>query len=311
MYMELGRLAEGGPHHERRWEQDDIRKAMRTYSQPRWRGEQVPGTLLVWGEHGLGDEILYASLIEDLRKRCSSLVLEVEPRLIALFQRSFPDVTVVARGEALYSGAIDAHSPAGSLAQYLRPDRDAFPRDPVPFLRADEARTRDLRTRLTTDSRPVVGVSWRSGNPIAGKSKTAQLGEFEALLRLPDVRFVDLQYGETAAERDAVEQELGVRVERLDDIDNTNDIDGLAALMAACDAVVSVSSTTVHLAGALGRPTWVMTPFGHGRIWYWFRDGDQSPWYPRVYVRRQALGQSWADLMPGVTSQVAALLGRT
>jgi ADP-heptose:LPS heptosyltransferase len=126
-------------------------------------------------------------------------------------------------------------------------------------------------------------------------------------LRSPGYRFVDLQYGDTAAEREAVERELGVRVERLADIDNTNDLDGLAALMSACDAVVTVGNTTAHLAGALGRPTFVVVPHGHARIWYWFRDKDESPWYPRVRVRRQQRGQAWPELVAAVA---AALPGR-
>jgi len=84
--------------------------------------------------------------------------------------------------------------------------------------------------------------------------KSARLQDFEGLLRNPDFRFVDLQYGETSADRSSVAVDCGVQVLHLDDIDNTNDIDGLAALISACDAVITVSNTTAHLAGALGRP---------------------------------------------------------
>jgi ADP-heptose:LPS heptosyltransferase len=125
------------------------------------------------------------------------------------------------------------------------------------------------------------------------------------LLRAPGYRFVDLQYGDTHEERAAVERELEVGVERLADIDNTNDLDGLAALMGACDAIVTVSNTTAHLAGALGRPTWVMVPYGQARIWYWFRDKPDSPWYPRVRVQRQQRGQPWSELVSQVAAEVA------
>jgi ADP-heptose:LPS heptosyltransferase len=131
------------------------------------------------------------------------------------------------------------------------------------------------------------------------------------LLRLPGCRFVDLQYGDTSEERAALARDQGIVVERLGDIDNTNDLDGLAALMTACDAVVTVSNTTAHLAGALGRPTFVMVPHGYARIWYWFHDRNQSPWYPRVAVRRQQSGQSWADVVAAVSHEVSALMGST
>jgi ADP-heptose:LPS heptosyltransferase len=144
---------------------------------------------------------------------------------------------------------------------------------------------------------------------VGGASKSARLADFEPLLRLPDCRFVDLQYGDTSEERAALARDLGIMVERLGDIDNTNDLDGLAALMSACDVIVTVSNTTAHLAGALGRPTFVMVPHGYARIWYWFHDRSQSPWYPRVAIRRQQSGQPWADVVAAVTREVPALIG--
>jgi ADP-heptose:LPS heptosyltransferase len=95
----------------------------------------------------------------------------------------------------------------------------------------------------------------------------------------------------------------------LEEIDHTNDIDGLASLVCACDAVVTVSNTTAHLAGALGKPTWVLVPLGHSRIWYWFEDQTESPFYPRVHVWHQANAQSWADLIAQATKQISASLG--
>ena len=110
------------------------------------------------------------------------------------------------------------------------------------------------------------------------------------------------------AERDVVERELGVKVVHLDDIDNTNDIDGLGALLSACDAVVTVSNTTAHLAGALGRPTWVFVPYGFGRMWYWFKDVKQSPWYPKAEVMPQGKDQSWGDLVSMAMPEIMQLL---
>ena len=168
-----------------------------------------------------------------------------------------------------------------------------------------------LRERLKPDERIVIGLSWVSHNPRSGMSKSARLSDFAGILGLPNCRFVDLQYGDTLAERQAVERELGVQVERLEDIDNTNDIDGLAALITACDVVVSVSNTTAHLAGALGRPTWTLVPHGHSRIWYWFKEGEGSPWYPSVRVRRQAIAQPWRGLVESCVDEIARSLKAT
>ena len=303
----LGRFTAGWELYEHRWA-GAKGLVPRGYLQPRWNGGRVEGTLLVWGEQGLGDEILHSSMILDLIERTGSIVLEVEPRLVRLFARSFPAMQVVGLRPELYNGRVDVQEPLGGLGKYFRTSWEAFPRRERGYLVADAARAQGLRRRLVSDGRAVIGLSWISKAPVGGASKSARLRDFEPLLRLPGCRFVDLQYGDTLAERETIKRELGVEVERLPDIDNTNDIDGLAALMSACDLVVTVSNTTAHLAGALGRPTWVMVPHGHARIWYWFKDKDHSPWYPRVRVLRQEKGQSWSELVASVTKEVAGCI---
>jgi tetratricopeptide (TPR) repeat protein len=306
--LALGRLTEGFEQYETRWLSLDARP--RRYMAPRWTGETIDGTLLVWVEQGLGDQILCFGMVEEARARARALVLEVEPRLVTLFQRSLPGIEVVPAGPQLHQGPMDAQVPLGGLAGHLRRSWDAFPRRVEGYLRADPRRAADVRARINPDGRPTVGLSWRSVSPKVGQSKSARLVDFEALLRLPNCRFVDLQYGDTAAEREAIGQELGVTVEHVGEIDNTNDIDGLAALVSACDAVVTVSNTTAHLAGALGRPTFVLVPFGQAQLWCWFKEGDTSPWYPRVQLHRQRIGQPWADLVPAVADAVTALILR-
>jgi Tfp pilus assembly protein PilF len=308
LHLASGQLSAGWDDYEQRWFTSNA-VPRRAYPQPRWNRERVRGTLLVWGEQGVGDQVLHASMIPELTGSADEIVLEVEPRLVPLFARSFPAVRVVALGPPLYSGPVQAHVPIGGIGRFLRPSLEAFPRREDGYLVANATRVSELRRRLATDGRAVVGVSWISRNAEFGKLRSASLRDFEKLLRLPGCRFVDLQYGDTESERAALERDTGIRVERLDDVDTTADIDGLAALIAACDAVVTVDNTTVHLAGALGRPTWVLAPHGPACIWYWFEGRDDSPWYPRVRVMRQGKGQSFAELMPAVTDGVSRAIG--
>ena len=303
----LGRFREGWQLYEHRWA-GAKGLVPRDYRQPRWNGGRVDGALLVWSEQGLGDEILHSSMMPELVERTGSIVFEVEPRLVTLFARSFPGVKMIPLTPELYGGRVDVQEPLGGLGRHFRTSWEAFPRRERGYLLADPARANALRRRLANDGRVVIGISWISRAPASGKSKSARLSDFAPLLRLPGCRFVDLQYGDTQAEREVTKRELGLEVERLPDIDNTNDIDGLAALMTACDLVVTVSNTTAHLAGAVGRPTWVMVPHGHARMWYWFKDKPESPWYPRVHVRRQAHGQPWSDVVSAVTAEVSAFI---
>jgi tetratricopeptide (TPR) repeat protein len=300
----LGRFKEGWPLYEHRWA-GTKGLVPRPYHQPRWNGGRVDGPLLIWSEQGIGDEILHSCMIEDVLARTDEVVIEAEPRLQALFRRSFPRVKVIPFSDALYRGPVSAQIGMGSLGALFRTSWNDFPRRDRGHLVPDMARAQGYRARLAPDGKALIGLTWHS-RAATGKAKSTTLPEIAGLLRLPGCRFVDLQYGDTRAEREMAERELGVRVEHLDDVDNMRDIDGLAALIAACDCVVAVSNVTAHLAGAVGQRTWVMVPRGGGRLWFWFHQGEDSPWYPRVHVRRQKPAQSWTNLVASFTGEVAA-----
>lgn len=270
---------------------------VRHADRPQWTGERIDGVLLAWAEQGLGENILYASMADDLARYASRVTLEVEPRLVQLFRRSFPNMDVAPQGESASAIRADACIALGSLGKFLRRGWSAFPEKPRAYLTADPARAADLRARLVADGRKPMGVSWLSRNAEFGEHKSARLADFLPLLRLPDYRFVDLQYGDTRAEREALAAEHGIVVERLDDIDNTDDIDGLAALIAALDHVVTVSNTTAHLAGALGAPTTVLLPSSLGKLWHWFEGREYSPWYPTVRLVRQNGLEPWDSVV--------------
>ncbi len=304
-YLGLGDFKRGWAEYHCRFKTDRV-KCWRDYQVPLWNGASLDGPLLVWGEQGLGDQILYASMIPDLRERVSSIVLEAEVRLVPLFARSFPGIEVIPISKDLYTGRQAAHIPFGTLGQHLRLSWESFPETPGGFLKADPDCARQLRERLKTDDRQVVGLSWRSSNKTLAKAKSAGLHAFESLLKLPNCRFVDLQYGDTSAEREAVARDIGVQIEHLDDIDNMQDIDALAALITACDLVVTVSNTTAHLAGALGKASYVLVPFGQARMWYWFHDRADSPFYPDIKIRRQARTHDWATVVTSVAVEIAA-----
>jgi hypothetical protein len=307
MLLNRGKFAAGWPLFEyRKGVGPDSRREKEI---PRWKGNALNGKLWVWGEQGLGDHILYASMIDDLRARTNSIVVEVEPRLVGLFSRSFPDIEVIPMGESAPQTGIEAQIPIASLGGYLRTDWSSFQKTSERgYFTADPARTLALRSRLSGGNQKIVGISWRSVRRRLGASKSAQLEDFLQILRLPGIRFVDLQYGDTSEDRRRLQSATGISLTRFDDIDNTNDIDGLAALMTACDVIVSVSNTNAHLAGALGRPTWVFAPYGFSQIWYWFPETSKSPWYPRVEVRHQGTNQSWEEVISSTAAEIETFI---
>jgi hypothetical protein len=137
------------------------------------------------------------------------------------------------------------------------------------------------------------------------------LKNLQPLLAWSHADFIDLQYGDTSAERQEMLDSAGLRVHKVEDIDNFNDLDGLAALIAACDVVISISNTTAHLALALGKPVFVMVPSATETLWYWHLHGEVSPWYPTARIFRQDRGGHWDSVIEQVgralQSQTAGL----
>ncbi|MCP5181182.1 MAG: tetratricopeptide repeat protein [Pseudomonadales bacterium] len=262
---------------------------------PRWQGRLRPGLkLLVKWEQGLGDQILYARMLVDLLQAGVEVTFVGEERLIPLFRRSMPALRIEPLVEAEAKRNYDAFITLGELHIWLRPDLDHLPA-PAPWLVADEARVAEFRARYARlyPGKRTIGLSWLSHSTVYGASKSLQLDVLEPVLRLPDTVFVCTQYGLGADTlRDAGER-LGVPVHIDDDVDGILNPDRQAAQLMALDDLVSVSNTTVHLAGALGVRTHVLV--SRRPVWHWFAHGTQSPWYPNVHLYRQSHLDSWQE----------------
>jgi Flp pilus assembly protein TadD len=245
--------------------------------------------LAIWPEQGVGDQVLYSTLAVELAARGQPFVMEVDPRLKGAFERAHPRWTIVAPGESAAAFATcDRHIAVGSLPRLLRTTRASFAHQPCALLRAEGARARQFRARAAPANERLVGISWKSIQPKmrghVARKKSAPLDAFMKLSKSPGMRLLDLQYGDTAAERERFSQ-AGGRLEHFDDLDLFNDLDGVLAAIEACGLVVTTSNVTAHLAGALGKRTLLFYLGGHAPFHYWVPGEDgHCLWYPSVEV---------------------------
>lgn len=314
LLLQGGKLREGWAEFEWRWKMPDFAGAETFRALPPWKGETLDkGTLFVWSEQGVGDQILYAGQIPDLEGKAESILVGCTARLIPAFKRSFPFAQVVDQAELQKEEDlltdVTAHVPSGSLGRFLRPSFDSFPNHQG-YLRADPEVTRRTKTgyQKKYGDTPLVGLSWRSSNPKSGADKSVPLTGLASLLDDQSATFVDLQYGDTAEERAALQQKTERIIVHDDAIDPLTDLDTFAAHVAAMDLVVTVSNTTAHMAGALGVPCWVLLPAGPGLRWYWFLDRSDSPWYPSVRLFRQTSPGDWTPVVRQVKEALNGFL---
>jgi len=288
---------------ERRWDTLDLDKP-RAYPWPRWKGEPLPGRLLIWREQGIGDEIMFAGLIPDAIRSGISCVLDCDPRLATLFARSFPEAAIVPGLVPEDHPELDiaAHLPCGSLPGLFRRSSAAFAATSSPYLVSDPLK-RALFRRRYFDGRRTVGLAWHTANKKTGHIRSVDLAVLAPLFALSGMRWISLQYGgHDSLEEQAAAANAPILIDR--DVDQLTNMDEFAAQVAAMDLVITIDNSTAHLAGALGVPTWVLLPFAPD--WRWLLDRSDSLWYPSIRLIRQARMGDWQS----VVQQVSDALGQ-
>ncbi|MCE2947911.1 MAG: tetratricopeptide repeat protein [bacterium] len=295
LYLGRADFARGWPAYEARLRRPASERLQT--SRPRWDGSPTEARVFVWAEQGVGDQVLYSTMFPSLFARLPNVTISADEKLLPLFRRSFPQAAFTARHEPPPEAAYDLQLPVGSLGTCLRPSAEAFAHAHPAVLVADAERARQLRASSRLRGQKVCGISWKSVNAQVGDEKSMPLERMRELLMLDGFTFVNLQYGDVSGEIARTCALTDAPIETVPGIDLFEDIDGLAALIDACDIVVTISNSTAHLAGAMGKPVLLLLPRFTGRMWYWnaLPGGDASvpPWYPSVRMLHQHRQGDW------------------
>jgi tetratricopeptide (TPR) repeat protein len=301
-----GQYAEGWENYEFRWEgSDELAGRARNFTQPQWHGEPLAGrTILLHAEQAFGDSLQFARYASLVARRADRgrVLLECQPELRRLFQTVGHGVEILARGEPL--PPFDVHCPLASLPLAFGTTVDSIPAD-TPYLAADPADVERWRQRLPRDGLFRVGLVWSGKARTLNRWHNLTLAGLSPLLQVPAVRFFSLQKGETGYSLDT--DCAGTPV--IDWTADLNDFADTAALICCLDLVVSVDTSVAHLAGALGRPVWLLARYDAD--WRWLLDRADSPWYPSMKIFRQSAPGNWTELMPKVAFALRERAGET
>ncbi len=300
-FLLLGRFEQG-------WRQYEWRKkcdepiAPRSFPQPLWLGEQdIAGkTLFIWSEQGLGDTIQFCRYGKLAQARGAKVVMSVPQPLHGLLQRTEPTIAVI--GEDEVPAEFDYHCPLLSLPLAFATTLETIPAE-QPYLKADETLQRKWSTRLPPKTRPRIGLVW-SGRADTNKRRNRSI-ELERLLPIlsPDADWISLQ--KEAGPNDlAVLRQFG-RIAFFGD--KLKDFSDTAALLDLMDHVITIDTSVAHLAGAMGKPVWILLPYHPD--WRWLLDRDDSPWYPSARLFRQQQIGNWAGVIDRVGNELRSVVG--
>jgi tetratricopeptide (TPR) repeat protein len=318
----MGLIAEGFAEYEIRNDQRFRAYVHHMIKAPLWNGEPLDGKrILIVGEQGLGDEFMFANILPDIQEavgETGKLDIAVDPRLIPLFQRSFPkadvgrydDRTLIDKDGnknlrfvpfSVDKGEPDYWAPMGTPLHIFRKQLSDFPHKP--FLVPDPERVADYAAQLAMlGDGPKIGICWRSMMLGAKRAKYySVLDAWGPILKTPGVTFVNLQYGDCADELARVAEQLGVTIHAIEGLDLKNDIDGAAALSAALDLVVSAPTAAAATAASVGTEVWYLTA---GRTWPQLGT-DEYPWFRKSTVFSPGKFGDWSELIPRVGEALA------
>jgi tetratricopeptide (TPR) repeat protein len=305
--LRVGDWKRGWPEYEARWDFREVHRLPRTFRQPRWKGEPLDGRrILLHAEQGLGDSIQFCRYVPLVVARGGSVLLQVQTgvkRLIgslAVVQTGLAEIAQLGEKPPEF----DLECPLMSLPAVFGTTLETAPWSGA-YLSADPALVRE-KWAMFPDARRTerclrVGLAW-AGNPgyKADRERSMKLKTLRPLLRTPDITWISLQKG------DPVKQlaDLPDNVFVWDGCSEDRDLADTAALIAALDLVITTDTCIAHLAGAMGKPVWILLP--HLADWRWMLQIETTPWYPTARLFRQSVQGDWSQVIERVIASLRA-----
>jgi len=275
---------EGWNNYEFRW----FKQAERiNIKKPKWDGKTSNQEIIIWGEQGLGEQILFSSIIPECEKIFKNIILVIDEKLKLIYQESFPNIKVFTPHEEWSKEYFDCHLPIGSLGKFFRKNLQSFPKSNN-YLTIDPKNNNKVK----------CGLSWRSINSVEGDLKSISLEKLLPILKNENINFFNVQYTDEKNNVDIFNQQNNLNIINLEDLDSFNDLYHLCQYLKSFDLLLTISNTTAHLAGALGIPTILMLPKNIGKLWYWANASDgQSLWYPTIKIFKQNVENDWDSVI--------------
>ncbi|MBG77144.1 MAG: hypothetical protein CFH22_01064 [Alphaproteobacteria bacterium MarineAlpha5_Bin12] len=297
--LSLNNFKEGWEAHEKRGEALELIKDMGLNNYKLWDGKKFSGSLMIIGEQGLGDYILFGSMLNDLLKFHKNITFMINERLLSLFQRSFPKINFIKFDKNINKYEFDKYILLGSIGRFLRKTTKDFSKKQIQFIFSDKNKVKKINNEIDINKKLKIGISWQTESINNPKERSIKLKQLLPILKNSNYEFINLQYGDTKKERLELDRKFKIKILNLNSINYTKDIEEVTAIASQCDLVITIANFTAQLSSSLGVPTWVILPYSCH--WRWSVNTEESLWYPTAKIFRQKKWGDWDTLIKDVS----------
>ncbi len=289
--LHVGRFKEGWKYYENRWNEkhaDGSVRVMPNFTKPLWNPSLGYNRVLIWGEQGIGDQILHGTMLQDFIISFKKVYLAVDPKLIEIYSNSFPNISVYSLFDETSTDFFDYHIPLCSIGNYTRQSYQDF----FPLKKYYQVKNKNYNSKT---KKLKCALSWKSVNGQKSDYKSTSLESLKDILELNNIDFYSIQYSEANEEIKYMRDEHGIIINTIDDLDLYNDIYGLMQFIQSCDFTITTSSSSAHLSGALNIPTYLLLAKAYGKFWYWDNNYEgKNVWYPSITRFVQKEYKNWS-----------------
>lgn len=281
---------DGWKYYEHRWGIKNDPPTRFNTSKPIWSPEMgYDKKLLIWGEQGLGDELLFSSILKDVENNFDKITVSVDKRLCKLLEGVFKKISFVDREVKIDQNIFDYHLPICSLGYFFRKDVNSFFHKELKFnVAAKKFSHKSKKYRCA--------LSWKSISKEIGEEKSIKLIDLQDILKINNIEFFDIQYTEEKEELNKLENDHGIKVNTIDGLDKKNDLYSLVQFIKECDFVITIANTTAHLAAASGKTTFLLLQKNKSNGWIWENDyNGQNLWYPKIIKFYKENFYNWSE----------------
>ena len=289
-YLAKGNFQRGWELFDSRWKTSIFKGQKIEFDKPVW-SPSLKSKILIWNEQGIGDEIQFSSVLNEVKKDCEQMHVVADKRLINLFNRSFSDINFI-KNDEINTINYDFQIPIASLLKFYRKNKSDFVKNQRKFILSDEYLKNEIRSLISSKSSKILcGLSWLTTNPSNFFKRNLDIVKFFQFLPRDKFSFINLQYGISNNDLIELRNNYGIEIFNFSQINLFQNIDAQAALIDACDVVVSIANSVAHLSSSLNKNTKVILP----KVcdWRWGLNGEKSFWYKNTKLYRQKDLSDW------------------